>query len=197
MAFVPTIELHENTIPGLLRRNAEWFPDNDCIVAPEFAVRWSWKEFDRRTTMVARGMYAMGIRKGDHVAIWAYGTGLVKDLILHLPAPFENGRFQGPSMGAGQTCNYYHKLFSEAMGFNSLDHIRQALEMNTSWKSSYESAGPGYGAFAARNRKVADTCTHMVAFTFADGDVPADGGTKMAWDMAADKLCIHVPLGAA
>lgn len=71
MAFVPTTELHANTIPGLLRRNAERLPDNDCIVAPEFGVRWSWKEFDRRTSIVARGLYAMGIRKGDHVAIWA------------------------------------------------------------------------------------------------------------------------------
>lgn len=71
MAFVPTLELHDNTVPGLLRRNAERLPDNDCIVAPEFGVRWSWKEFDRRTNVIARGLHAMGIRKGDHVAIWA------------------------------------------------------------------------------------------------------------------------------
>ena len=71
MVFVPTLELHDNTIPGLLRRNAERLPDNDCVVAPEFDIRWSWKEFDRRTNIIARGLYAMGIRKGDHVAIWA------------------------------------------------------------------------------------------------------------------------------
>ncbi len=71
MAFVPTLELHDYTIPGLLRRNAERLPDNDCVVAPEFDVRWSWKEFDRLTDVVARGFYAMGVRKGDHVAIWA------------------------------------------------------------------------------------------------------------------------------
>ena len=71
MAFVPTLELHDYTIPGLLRRNAERLPDNDCVVAPEFSVRWSWKEFDRLTDVVARGFYAMGVRKGDHVAIWA------------------------------------------------------------------------------------------------------------------------------
>ena len=71
MTFVPTIELRDNTIPGLLRRNAERLPDNDCVVAPEFGVRWSWKEFDLRTNVIARGLYAMGIRKGDHVAIWA------------------------------------------------------------------------------------------------------------------------------
>lgn len=137
-----------------------------------------------------------GAAWADHVAIWAYGTGLVKNLILHLPAPFENGCFQGPRMGAGQTCNYYHKLFSEAMGFDSLGHIRQAFMYESSVVITEEPAGPGYGAFAARNRQVANTCTHMVAFTFADGEVPANGGTKMTWDMAADKLRIHVSLGA-
>ena len=71
MTFVPTTELHDYTVSGLLRRNAERLPDNDCVVAPEQNVRWSWKEFDRRTSLVARGMYAMGVRKGDHVAIWA------------------------------------------------------------------------------------------------------------------------------
>ena len=41
MAFVPTLDLHEHTLPGLLRRNAERLPDNDCIVAPEFGICWS------------------------------------------------------------------------------------------------------------------------------------------------------------
>ena len=71
MAFIPMNDLQENTIPEFLRRNAERYPDNDCVVAPEFGVRWSWREFDRLTNRIARGMYALGIRKGDHVAIWA------------------------------------------------------------------------------------------------------------------------------
>lgn len=63
--------LSNYTLPGLLRRNVREIPGNDCIVAPEYGVRWSWQEFDRLTTLVARGLMAMGIRKGDHVAIWA------------------------------------------------------------------------------------------------------------------------------
>ncbi len=71
MAFVPTTTLNDYTLPGLLRRNARNLPDNDCIVAPEQNICWSWAEFDRRTDEVARGLYSMGIRKGDHIAIWA------------------------------------------------------------------------------------------------------------------------------
>ncbi len=63
--------LNNYTLPGLLRRNALNIPDNECVVAPEYGVRWSWKDFDHLTNQVARGLLAMGIRKGDHVAIWA------------------------------------------------------------------------------------------------------------------------------
>ena len=71
MGFQPTLTLNPYTLPGLLRKNVKDHPDNDCIVAPEYDICWSWKEFDRRTDEVARGLYAMGIRTGDHVAIWA------------------------------------------------------------------------------------------------------------------------------
>jgi len=71
MAFTPVHDLNDYTITGLLRKNVKNHPDNDCVVAPETGERWSWKEFDRLTSVVARGLYALGIRKGDHVAIWA------------------------------------------------------------------------------------------------------------------------------
>ncbi|MCL1855734.1 MAG: AMP-binding protein, partial [Clostridia bacterium] len=71
MAFTPATTLHPYTLPGLLKKHARERPDRDCVVAPEYDVCWNWKEFDRRTDIVARGLYAFGIRKGDHVAVWA------------------------------------------------------------------------------------------------------------------------------
>ncbi len=71
MSFVPTTTLSPYTLPGLLKDNVQKWSDNDCVVAPEHGVCWSWAEFDRRTDEIARGLYAWGIRKGDHVAIWA------------------------------------------------------------------------------------------------------------------------------
>ncbi len=69
--FIPETQLHDWTLPGLLRRNAADYPNNDCLVSPQHGVRLSWSEFDRKTDEVACGLYAMGIRKGDHIGIWA------------------------------------------------------------------------------------------------------------------------------
>ena len=133
-----------------------------------------------------------GAAWADHVAVWAYLNDYVKGLILHLPAPFNGTHFDGGYGTSGGACNYYHGLFSDLMGFNSRMHIQAAIEKGAITTSQPIAAG--YGAMAVRNKAVARDCTHMIAFTFGEGDVPADGGTKITWDMAATKQRIHVPI---
>ncbi len=74
-------KLMEMTIGDLVDMQAEKYPDNDCIVYPlEENIRWTYSEFRDICNKVARGMLAMGIKKGDHVAIWA--TNVPEWLIL-------------------------------------------------------------------------------------------------------------------
>ena len=47
---------------------------------------------------------------------------------------------------------------------------------------------------AERNKLVAAECDHLIAFTLGRGNVPADGGTKMTWDMAAHAERMHLSL---
>ena len=134
-----------------------------------------------------------GAAWADHVAVWAFGTGLVAGLSLHLPAPFQNGQFKGGRGTSGGACNYYHELFSRAMDFDSLDHLRQATMLKNINLTTQREAS-GYSAMFSRNKLVAEQCTHMVAFTFGKGDVPEDGGTKMTWDLAVAKDRCHVTI---
>lgn len=133
-----------------------------------------------------------GAAWADHVAVWAYLNDLCSGLILHLPAPFMANHFDGGWGTSGGACNYYHQKFDYAMGFHSRGHITSAIEKGAVVTS--QPLANGYGAMATRNKLVANDCTHMIAFTFGEGDVPADGGTKITWDMAANKQRIHVPI---
>lgn len=161
-------------------------------------VRMARKHWDQMTTAIggevtkADFLVSGGAAWADHVAIWAFLMDHVAGLNLHLPAPFENGKFQGGYGTSGGACNYYHGLFSERMGMDSLGHITMAIEKGAI--ITQQPVANGYAAMAARNALVARDCTHMVAFTFGDGDVPADGGTKITWDMAASKQRAHIPL---
>jgi fatty-acyl-CoA synthase len=61
-------------IGGLLDDIARRFPDNDALVYPERGLRYSYAQFNEVCRQVAKGLLKLGIKKGDHVSIWAYNV---------------------------------------------------------------------------------------------------------------------------
>ncbi|MET3682254.1 fatty-acyl-CoA synthase [Alkalibacillus flavidus] len=59
------------TIGQLIEQQANNFPDYEAAVYPEKEIRWSYKQFNEEVDRVAKGFMALGIEKGDHVAIWS------------------------------------------------------------------------------------------------------------------------------
>ncbi|ABA89204.2 acyl-CoA synthetase, AMP-forming [Syntrophotalea carbinolica DSM 2380] len=59
------------TMGQLLEHMAIKYPDNDALVYPDQGLRYSYKEFNAICDGVAKGLLAMGVGKGDHIAIWA------------------------------------------------------------------------------------------------------------------------------
>ncbi|MBU2601130.1 MAG: AMP-binding protein [Actinobacteria bacterium] len=64
-------EILTYTLGGVLDQAAERFPENDALVYVERGIRYSYRELNDRCRELAKGLLAMGVRKGDHVAIWA------------------------------------------------------------------------------------------------------------------------------
>ncbi len=46
-------------------------PDHEFLVYPDRNLRWTYAQFNARVDRLAKGMLAIGLRKGDHVGIWA------------------------------------------------------------------------------------------------------------------------------
>ena len=61
----------EKTLGEVLRENARAQPDHDFLVYADRDLRFSYGEFDRRVDNLARGFLAMGLKKGDHLGLWA------------------------------------------------------------------------------------------------------------------------------
>jgi fatty-acyl-CoA synthase len=85
------IELLETTIGDLLDRRADSLPSQEAVVYscyPEFGdalnIRWTYQEYREKANQVARGLMALGLRKGDHIAVWA--VNLPEWLLLELAA---------------------------------------------------------------------------------------------------------------
>ena len=60
-----------STIGDVLDRQADRFPDLDALVNTETGERYTYREFQAGAERLGRGLMAIGIRKGDHVGIWA------------------------------------------------------------------------------------------------------------------------------
>ncbi len=59
------------TIGDLLNRQADRFGDRDALVHVDWDLRYTWSQFREECESIARGLMALGINKGDHVALWA------------------------------------------------------------------------------------------------------------------------------
>jgi fatty-acyl-CoA synthase len=72
------VPLLEMTIGDLLDRRADEIPTQEALVYscyPEFGgafdIRWTYQQYRERVNEIARGLMALGLNKGDHVALWA------------------------------------------------------------------------------------------------------------------------------
>jgi fatty-acyl-CoA synthase len=70
------------TIGDLLHRTANRFPDRDAVVSCHQARRFTWAELSEQADRVARGLWALGIRKGDRVGLWS--TNCIEWLMMHM-----------------------------------------------------------------------------------------------------------------
>lgn len=62
--------LHE-TVGELLEKQVKYFPNHEAIIYPELNLRKTYEEFNKEVNEEAKGLMALGISKGDHVAIWS------------------------------------------------------------------------------------------------------------------------------
>ena len=66
-----TVELKEQTLGQILDRTVEKYPDNPAIVYVDRDFRLTWKEFSRVVDETAKGLMALGVQRGEKVAVWA------------------------------------------------------------------------------------------------------------------------------
>ena len=62
----------KKTISEILEETTSMFPDNDALVYNDKNLRMSYYEFNDYCDSLAKGLIALGINKGDKIAVWAY-----------------------------------------------------------------------------------------------------------------------------
>lgn len=72
------------TIGQVLEQTAQRHARREAMVFPQSGRRWTWQEFAADVDAAARGLLALGIKPGEHVALWA--TNVPQWVILQFAA---------------------------------------------------------------------------------------------------------------
>ena len=78
----PSRPLLDLTVGGLLDRTASRFPDRLAVASCHQQKRLTWAELSAAADNVARGLWSLGVRKGDRVGLWS--TSCVEWLMMHM-----------------------------------------------------------------------------------------------------------------
>ncbi|HEY5499010.1 MAG TPA: AMP-binding protein [Bacteroidales bacterium] len=65
------MQLFDRTVGDWLEYWAGKTPDTEYIVYSDRDLRFTWKQFNKRVDEAALGFLSIGVKKGDHVGIWA------------------------------------------------------------------------------------------------------------------------------
>ncbi len=63
--------MFEISLSQLLREQTRKYPENEFMVYADRDLRFTYTQFDKRVDDLACGLYAIGVRKGDNIGIWA------------------------------------------------------------------------------------------------------------------------------
>ncbi len=64
----------EKTIGNILDETAGKYPDKDALVYVDRGLRYSYKEFRDECNKLAKGLMVLGVKRSEHVAVWAYNV---------------------------------------------------------------------------------------------------------------------------
>ncbi|MYL61191.1 AMP-binding protein, partial [Virgibacillus halodenitrificans] len=65
------MSLRKITVGELLEEQVNLYPDQEAVIYPEINMRATYSEFNEMVDKAAKGLMGLGIKKGEHVAIWS------------------------------------------------------------------------------------------------------------------------------
>jgi fatty-acyl-CoA synthase len=78
----PSRPLLELTIGDLMRRTADRFGERLAVASCHQQKRLTWAELSAQADRVARGLWSLGIRRGDRVGLWS--TNCIEWILMHM-----------------------------------------------------------------------------------------------------------------
>ncbi|GEJ59474.1 AMP-binding protein [Anaeromyxobacter diazotrophicus] len=158
------------TIGQNLRRTVQRFPDREAVVAPFQGYRATYRQFWEQVSLVAQGLIARGVKKGDRVGIWSpnryewvlvqYASARVGAILVNVNPAYRLHELEHVLKQSGTSFLITAKGFRQA---NYVEMVREAVQrcplhretlvIDEEWRELLEEGRrAGAGALAERER---------------------------------------------
>jgi len=125
------------TIGENLRRTAEQFPEHEALVVRGAGVRLRYRQLWAATTRAARGLLALGVRRGDRVGIWApnrwewvitqYATARIGAILVNVNPAYRTSELAYCLRQSGVSVLLHARAFRQADYAAMLAEVRAEL----------------------------------------------------------------------
>ncbi|ATB36933.1 acetoacetyl-CoA synthetase [Cystobacter fuscus] len=149
---IGTTPLLGETIGQNLRRTVERWGDREALVVLSQGYRATWREFWEQTSRVARGLLALGVRKGDRVGLWSpnrfewvvtqYAVARVGAILVNLNPAYKTAELEYALNQSGTEVLLFARGFRQANYRQILDEVRPrcpalrlALMLESDWEA--------------------------------------------------------------
>lgn len=140
-------ELIRKTVGELLAEKAMEMPNHEALVYPDRGLRYTYREFNDVCEKVAKGLMALGIEKGENVAVWAsnipewvslqYGTGKMGAVLVTVNTNYRSAELEYLLRQSDATTLF---LIEDYKGNSYIDSIYELCpELETSAPGQLES----------------------------------------------------------
>jgi fatty-acyl-CoA synthase len=147
-----SVPLLGETIGDNLRRTVERFGDRDALVVRPQGYRATYREFWEQTGLVARGLMARGVKKGDRVGIWSpnryewaitqYATARMGAILVNINPAYRTSELEYALNQSGSSFLILARAFRSADYVAMLAEVkgrcpdlREALVMEDGWNA--------------------------------------------------------------
>jgi fatty-acyl-CoA synthase len=145
------------TIGENLRRTVERFGDREALVVRHQGYRATYRELWDQTGLVARGLLARGVRKGDRVGIWSpnrfewvlvqYATARIGAILVNINPAYRTTELEYALTQSGVTLLVLSRGFRQSDYVAMLEEVRprcgelrESLVLEDGWRGLLEDA---------------------------------------------------------
>ena len=122
-----------DTIIQNLGRTVERFPDREAVVVPYQGYRATYRDFWDQLVLIARGLLARGVQKGDRIGIWApnrsewvvvqYATAYIGAILVNINPAYRTHELEYALKQSGTS------LLILSRGFRAADYVAMVTEV--------------------------------------------------------------------